>query len=62
MGVPVFGFAEGATAELVDENCGILAKSKKLEDLVSDFELFCSKNRDRKLISERIREKMSSNS
>ena len=52
MGVPVFGFAEGATAELVDENCGVLAKSKKLEDLVSDFELFRSKKLDRKLISE----------
>ena len=62
MGVPVFGFAEGATAELVDEECGVLAKSKKLEDLVSDFELFRSKRRDRKLISERIREKMSCNS
>ena len=62
MGVPVFGFAEGATAELVDEDCGVLAKSKKLEDLVSDFELFRSKRRDRKLISERIREKMSCNS
>ena len=62
MGVPVFGFAEGATAELVDEDCGVLVKSKKLEDLVSDFELFRSKRRDRKLISERIREKMSSNS
>ena len=46
----------------MDENCGVLAKSKKLEDLVSDFELFRSKRRDRKLISERIREKMSSNS
>ena len=62
MGVPVFGFAEGATAELVDEDCGVLVKSKKLEDLASDFELFRSKKRDRKLISERIREKMSSNS
>ena len=62
MGLPIFGFAEGATAELVDEDCGILVKSKKLEDLVSDFELFRSKRRDRKLISERIREKMSSNS
>ena len=60
MGVPVFGFAEGATAELVDEDCGVLAKSKKLEDLVSDFELFRSKKRDRKLISERIREKLTS--
>ena len=60
MGVPVFGFAEGATAELVDEDCGVLAKSKKLEDLVSDFELFRSKSRDRKLISERIREKLTS--
>ena len=60
MGVPVFGFAEGATAELVDEDCGVLVKSKDLEDLVLDFELFRSKSRDRKLISERIREKLTS--
>ena len=60
MGVPVFGFAEGASAELVDEDCGVLARSKKIEDLVSDFETFCSKERDRKLISERIREKLTS--
>ena len=60
MGLPIFGFAEGATAELVDEDCGILVKSKKLEDLVSDFELFRSKKRGRKLISEKIREKLTS--
>ena len=53
-------FAEGASAELVDEDCGVLVKSKDLEDLVSDFELFRSKSRDRKLISERIREKLTS--
>ena len=60
MGVPVFGFAEGASAELVDEDCGVLVKSKNLEDLVSEFELFRSKSLDRKLISERIREKLTS--
>ena len=60
MGVPVFGFAEGASAELVDEDCGVLVKSTNLEDLVSDFELFRSKSLDRKLISERIREKLTS--
>ena len=60
MGVPVFGFAEGASAELVDEDCGVLVKSKDLEDLVSDFELFRRTERDRKLISERIREKLTS--
>lgn len=55
MGVPVLWFAEGATAELIDNDCGILAKSKKIDDLEQDLKLFLSKKRDRKLISEKIR-------
>lgn len=58
MGVPVLGFAEGATAELVDEDCGILAKKKELKSLERDMHIFLSKKRERKLISERIREKL----
>lgn len=58
MGVPVLGFAEGATAELVDEDCGILAKKKELKSLEHDMQVFLSKKRERKLISERIREKL----
>ncbi len=58
MGVPVLGFSEGATAELVDEDSGILAKSKKIEDLEQDLRRFLPKKFERKLISERIREKL----
>ncbi len=58
MGVPVLGLSEGATAELVDEDSGVLAKSKKIEDLEQDLKRFLSKKFERKLISERIREKL----
>ena len=61
MGVPVFWFAEGATAELVDKDCGILAKKKELSSLELDMQYFLAKKRDRKLISERIREKLEKN-
>lgn len=58
MGVPVLGFAEGATAELVDEDSGVLVQSKELEILKQDFKTFMQKKRNRKLISEKIREKL----
>ncbi len=54
----MLGFSEGATAELVDEDSGVLAKSKKIEDLEQDLKRFLSKKFERKLISERIREKL----
>lgn len=59
MGVPVFGFAEGASIELVDKDCGILVESKEIEKLKSAFKTFAHKKWDRKLISERIRGKLS---
>jgi len=57
LGVPVFGYGEWATAELVDEDCGILVKDKKHNTLIEGFKKFVSTQRDRKMISKRIREK-----
>lgn len=57
LGVPVFGYGEWATAELVDEDCGILVKDKKHSTLIEGFKKFMSAQRDRKMISKRIREK-----
>jgi hypothetical protein len=55
--VPVFGYGEWATAELVDEDCGVLVANKKHHTLVEWFKKFMSTQRDRKMISKRIREK-----
>lgn len=57
LGVPVFGYGQWATAELVDENCGVLVKDKKHHTLVEGFKKFISKDRNRKLIAKKIREK-----
>lgn len=57
LGVPVFGYAQWATAELVDEECGILVENKKHHTLVEGFTKFMSTNRDRKMIAKKIREK-----
>ncbi len=57
LGVPVFGYAEWATAELVDEDCGILVKNKQYNTLVEDFTRFMDTSRERKTISKKIREK-----
>lgn len=62
MGVPVFGFAEGATAELIGSESGVLTSSKVFEQVVQDFESFLAKKWDRKLISETIRKKYNSSS
>lgn len=55
--VPVFGYGEWATAELVDSDCGILVKDKKHKTLVEEFTKFISTKRERKVITEKIREK-----
>ena len=55
--VPVFGYGEWATAELVDEDCGVLVKDKKHHTLVEWFKKFMSTKRDRQMIAKRIREK-----
>lgn len=58
MWVPVFWFIEGATAELVDEECGILVKKKDILSLKSAFKNFLKKKWDRKLIANTIRKKI----
>ena len=57
MGVPVFGYSEWATVELVDEDCGVLVKDKKHNTLVEGFKRFMSTQRNRKMIAKKIREK-----
>ncbi len=58
LGVPVIGFNEGGTKELVDEESGILIEKKDKKNLKAALETFENKAFDRKLISERIREKI----
>ena len=59
MGVPVLWYAEGATAELLDENSWILISEKSIPELSSALQTFQSKKRDRKLISDTFRTKLS---
>lgn len=58
MGVPVLGYAQGATAELLDENSWILLSEKSISALSSAIKTFQSKKRDRKLISDSFRAKV----
>ena len=59
MGVPVLWYAEGATAELLNEHSGILLQEKSIPALSEALITFQSKKRDRKLISESFRSKLS---
>ena len=59
MGVPVLWYAEGATAELLNEHSGILLQEKSIPALSEALIKFQSKKRDRKLISESFRSKLS---
>lgn len=58
MGVPVLWYAEGATAELLNEHSGILLQEKSIPALSEALITFQSKKRDRKLISESFRSKL----
>ncbi len=55
--VPVFGYGEWATAELVDEDCGVLVENKKHHTLIEGFKKFMNTKRDRNVIAKKIREK-----
>jgi len=57
LGVPVFGYEQGATAELVDNDCGILVENKEHTTLIEGFIQFMKIKRDRKMIAKKIREK-----
>ena len=59
MGVPVLWYAQGATAELLDEHSGILLQEKSIPALSEALTSFQSKKRDRKQISESFRSKLS---
>jgi hypothetical protein len=57
LGLPVFGYSQWATAELVDKDCGILVKDKRHKTLVTAFQTFMNTSRDRQKIAKSIREK-----
>lgn len=61
MGVPVLGFKEGASAELIDQDSGILVADKSLPTLKKAMHKLMSRARDRKKISENIRYKLKNN-
>lgn len=56
--VPVFGYNEWGSVELVDEQSGLLISNKKLDHVIEQFELFKQKQWDRHKISERMRQKL----
>lgn len=56
--MPVLGYAEGATPELVDAESGILVKDKKMETLEQAMQEFIERQWNRKQISENIRKKL----
>jgi glycosyltransferase involved in cell wall biosynthesis len=58
MGVPVIGFNEGATPELVDYQSGMLIEKKTIKNLIASVSEFQERTWDRKQISEVIREKL----
>ncbi|AHB41417.1 group 1 glycosyl transferase [candidate division SR1 bacterium RAAC1_SR1_1] len=55
LGVPVLGYNEGATPELVDKESGILIKNKTDNDIITAFKLFISTKRDRNKIAARAK-------
>jgi len=57
LGVPIFGYAQWATTELVDNECGILVENKKHQTLINAFTKFIHTPRNRKLIAQKTREK-----
>lgn len=61
LGVPVFGFQEWWSKELVDENSWILVQKKDLNSLLEGFEKFQSIEFDRIEIKERFVEKYLNN-
>lgn len=55
-GVPVFGFNDGASVELVDSDSGVLVPDKNHETLVLNFKKFAEKEWDREKIQSRAME------
>ena len=59
--VPVFGFNDGASVELVDSDSWILVPDKYHETLVSNFKKFAEKEWNREKIQNRARKLISNN-
>lgn len=58
LGVPVFGYAHGATPELVHQDCWVLVADKSLKTLESAFDLFAQTAWDRKKIAKKTRTRL----
>ena len=54
--VPVFGYNEWWSVELVDEQSGLLIANKKFDHIVEQFAIFKNTKRDREKISGKTRE------
>ncbi len=59
--VPVFGYNQWATPELVDTASGILVNYKDIQTLIEKFKQFDNNNRNRKSISHNIQKKLIDN-
>ena len=57
LGVPVLGYNEGATPELVDADSGILAESKEMEHLIEKFREFHGREWEREKIEKNFLQK-----
>lgn len=55
--VPIFGYNQWATPELVDEDSGVLVDNKTLPHLLEKFDEFTNISRNRKRISEKAKQK-----
>lgn len=53
--VPVLGYNQGATPELIDKNSWILIETKTEQEIITQFKKFISHQRDRKQIASRAR-------
>jgi hypothetical protein len=59
LGVPVFGYNDGATPDLVSKDCGMLIDSKdNFHRIIEQFHEFDQKQRNRKQIAVHIRRKL----
>ncbi|MCF7835459.1 glycosyltransferase [Candidatus Gracilibacteria bacterium] len=59
LGVPIFGYNQGATPELVDKESGILVDNKHIQTLIEKFQEFTNRQRNKDIISQNIRKKLS---
>jgi glycosyltransferase involved in cell wall biosynthesis len=54
--VPVLGYDDGATPELVDEYSGLLIPDKNHQTIIDALDRFGSRDRDRQRIATRAKE------